>query len=83
MNNGFRARKRVKVGICREFLADRHVVGLPTEEKVIAHVDELNEDGRVENALPSGCRAQNGPSAKEKEQNLRRSLNKSIDDTIL
>jgi len=83
VNDGFCASERVQMRVRREFLTERHVVGLPTKEKVIAHVDQFDENRRIEDALPRSSGAENGASTKEKKENLWRSLDKSVHNTIL
>lgn len=59
VDDRLRACERVKMGICGKLLRCADMLGLPVEEKAESHVDELGEDGRVEDGLPHGCRAKN------------------------
>ena len=68
MYDGLCAGKGIEVGIGREFLHERDIMGAPGEEEAERAVNEAGEDGRIENGLPHEGRGEDGAATKDKEE---------------
>lgn len=82
VDDGFGAGVGVEVGVGGEFLGGADVLGAPVEEEGQAEVDELGEEGRIEQGLPHGGRAEDGAAAEEEEEDLGGGFDERVDHAV-
>lgn len=76
------AGKAVQMGIRSQFLMIRNVTAGPGEQEGETHINQANEHGWVEDGLPKRGGGKDGSSTKGQEEQVGRSLDQGVDDTI-
>ena len=78
VHDGLGAGEGVEMRVGGQLLGPGDVLAAPVEEDEQRHVDELGEDGRVEDGLPHGRGAEDASSTEEQVQEVRGRLHQGI-----